>query len=73
MDDCNMLVKKDYPIQTIFPGIPPGVSSVFRYTDGNLYFVVKQQLYRYNEFAQAITAAGRFDLGIIGITYPRNG
>ncbi|XP_071579875.1 collagenase 3-like [Temnothorax nylanderi] len=73
IDDCSMNIVKFYHIDTIFPGIPHSVLSAFRYIDGNLYFISKNRFYRFNEFTKTITASGKFDLRILGITCPRDG
>ncbi|XP_024882776.1 matrix metalloproteinase-2-like [Temnothorax curvispinosus] len=73
IDDCSMNIVKYYHIDMIFPGIPHSVSSAFRYIDGNLYFISKNRFYKFNEFTKTVTASGKFDLGIFGITCPRQG
>ena len=73
IDDCSMTIVKFYQIEMIFPGIPHNVSSAFRYIDGNLYFISKNRFYRFNEFTKTVTASGKFDLEILGITCPREG
>ncbi|XP_071581758.1 collagenase 3-like [Temnothorax nylanderi] len=73
IDDCSMNIVRFYHIDMIFPGIPHNVSSAFRYIDGNLYFISKNRFYRFNEFTKTVTASGKLDLGIIGITFPREG
>ena len=73
IDDCSMRIKKHHAIQKIFPGIPPGITSAFRYIDGHLYFVNRKQYYKLNEFSKTVTSAGEFDLQILGAVCPRDG
>ncbi|XP_077260481.1 matrix metalloproteinase-18-like [Temnothorax americanus] len=60
------------PLEATFPGIPIGVTSIFRYIDGNLYFTTRTQYYRFNEFTKTVTAAGKFDLRILNIVCPKD-
>jgi hypothetical protein len=72
IDECQSKVVRYTPLETTFPGIPASVTSIFRYMDGNLYFIARKQYYRFNEFTGTVTAAGTFDLQLINITCPKN-
>ncbi|XP_011640667.1 matrix metalloproteinase-19-like [Pogonomyrmex barbatus] len=41
IDDCSMIAVRHNSLHTIFPEIPPDVTSAVRYIDDNLYFLVK--------------------------------
>ncbi|XP_011878132.1 PREDICTED: matrix metalloproteinase-27-like [Vollenhovia emeryi] len=71
IDDCSDSISKFYTIESIFPGIPNGVTSIFRYIDGNLYFKTRRQFYKFNEFTKTVLTAGTFDLRIVNIICPR--
>ncbi|XP_011629773.1 matrix metalloproteinase-2-like [Pogonomyrmex barbatus] len=73
IDDCSMIAVRHNSLHAIFPGIPPAVTSAVRYIDGNLYFFVKRQFFKYNEFTRSVTMAGKFDSEIFGIVYPKDG
>ncbi|KAL6256665.1 hypothetical protein P5V15_012781 [Pogonomyrmex californicus] len=73
IDDCSMIAVRHNSLHAIFPGIPPAVTSAVRYIDGNLYFLVKRQFFKYNEFTRSVTMAGKFDLEIFSIVCPRDG
>ncbi|KAL6257291.1 hypothetical protein P5V15_012219 [Pogonomyrmex californicus] len=68
-----MIAVRHNSLHAIFPGIPPAVTSAVRYIDGNLYFLVKRQFFKYNEFTRSVTMAGKFDLEIFSIVCPRDG
>ncbi|XP_011631082.1 matrix metalloproteinase-2-like [Pogonomyrmex barbatus] len=72
IDDCSMIAVRHNSLHAIFPGIPPAVTSVVRYIDGNLYFFVKRQFFKYNEFTRNVTIAGKFDSEIFGIVCPKD-
>ena len=71
IDECLMLVSRHSSLRDIFPGIPTGIKSAFRNTDGNLYFFTHRQYYSYNEFTGTVISAGQFGFEIIGIECPR--
>ncbi|XP_011883993.1 PREDICTED: matrix metalloproteinase-18-like [Vollenhovia emeryi] len=71
IDDCSNSISKFHTIESIFPGIPNGVTSIFRYIDGNLYFTTRRQFYKFNEFKKTVLTAGTFDLRIVNIICPR--
>ncbi|XP_011632677.1 stromelysin-2-like [Pogonomyrmex barbatus] len=73
IDDCSMIAVKHNSLHAIFPGIPPAVTSAVRYIDGNLYFFVKRQFFKYNEFTRSVTMAGKFDSEIFGTVCPKDG
>ncbi|KAL6263093.1 hypothetical protein P5V15_005895 [Pogonomyrmex californicus] len=73
IDDCSMIAVRHNSLHAIFPAIPPAVTSAVRYIDGNLYFLVKRQFFKYNEFTRSVTMAGKFDLEIFSIVCPRDG
>ncbi|XP_070167794.1 stromelysin-2-like [Polyergus mexicanus] len=73
IDECRMIVIRHAPLKDIFPGIPPAITSAFRYIDGNLYFFAKRQFYAFNEFTNIVTSAGPFDLHALGIECPTDG
>ncbi|XP_077261403.1 matrix metalloproteinase-18-like [Temnothorax americanus] len=60
------------PLEATFPGILIGVTSIFRYIDGNLYFTTRTQYYRFNEFTKTVTGAGKVDLRILNIVCPKD-
>lgn len=70
IDDCSMKIAKYHNINAIFPGISSDITSAFKYIDGNLYFINRQQFYRFNKFTKTITA-GAFDLQIINVLSKR--
>ncbi|XP_071576312.1 stromelysin-1-like [Temnothorax nylanderi] len=71
IDECTKKVVRRTPLEATFPGIPTGVTSIFRYVDGNLYFTTRTQFYRFNEFTKTVTAAGKFDLRMLNIVCPK--
>ncbi|KAL6252086.1 hypothetical protein P5V15_014029 [Pogonomyrmex californicus] len=71
--DGSMIAVRHNSLHAIFPGIPPAVTSAVRYIDGNLYFLVKRQFFKYNEFVRSVTMAGKFDPEIFGIVCSRDG
>ncbi|KAL6262043.1 hypothetical protein P5V15_007135 [Pogonomyrmex californicus] len=72
IDDCSMITVRHNSLHTIFPGIPPAVTSAVQYIDGNLYFIIKRQFFKYNEFTRSVTMAGKFNAEIFGIVCPRD-
>ncbi|KAL6261852.1 hypothetical protein P5V15_006938 [Pogonomyrmex californicus] len=72
IDDCSMIAVRHNSLHAIFPGIPPAVTSAVRYIDGNLYFLVKRQFFKYNECIRSVTMAGKFDLEIFSIVCPKD-
>ncbi|XP_024874859.1 matrix metalloproteinase-19-like [Temnothorax curvispinosus] len=71
IDECDKRVATFTPLEATFPGIPTGVTLIFRYVDGNLYFTTRTQFYRFNEFTKTVTAAGKFDLRMLNIVCPK--
>ncbi|XP_024871091.1 matrix metalloproteinase-2-like [Temnothorax curvispinosus] len=73
IDECDQdkRVAKFTPLEATFPGIPKGVTSIFRYIDGNLYFTTRSQFYKFNEFTRTVSSAGKFDLRILNIVCPK--
>ncbi|XP_024893686.1 matrix metalloproteinase-2-like [Temnothorax curvispinosus] len=73
IDECDKdkRVAKFTPLEATFPGIPTGVTLIFRYVDGNLYFTTRAQFYKFNEFTRTVSSAGKFDLRILNIVCPR--
>ncbi|XP_071579099.1 neutrophil collagenase-like [Temnothorax nylanderi] len=71
IDECTKKVVRRTPLEATFPGIPTGVTSIFRYVDGNLYFTTRTQFYRFNEITKTVTAAGKFDLQMLNIVCPK--
>ncbi|XP_071638431.1 matrix metalloproteinase-27-like [Temnothorax longispinosus] len=71
INECNKRVGTFTALEATFPGIPTGVTSIFRYVDGNLYFTTRTQFYRFNEFTKTVTAAGKFDLRLLNIVCPK--
>ncbi|RLU15212.1 hypothetical protein DMN91_012206 [Ooceraea biroi] len=71
MDECNMTAREYHTLQTVFPGIPSSVRTVYRYTNGHLYFVHRDRFFAYNDFTETVTRSGEFDLDAIGVTCPR--
>ncbi|KAL6253796.1 hypothetical protein P5V15_015611 [Pogonomyrmex californicus] len=72
IDDCSMITVKHNSLHAIFPGIPLAVTSIVRYLDSNLYFIVKRQFFKY-KFTRSVIMAGKFDVEIFGIVCPRDG
>ncbi|XP_024882484.1 matrix metalloproteinase-2-like [Temnothorax curvispinosus] len=72
IDECDKdkRVAKFTPLEATFPGIPTGVTSIFRYVDGNLYFTTRMQFYKFNEFTRTVSSAGKFDLWMLNIVCP---
>ncbi|XP_011883583.1 PREDICTED: matrix metalloproteinase-18-like [Vollenhovia emeryi] len=71
IDDCSDSISKYHTIESILPDIPNGVTSIFRYIDGNLYFTTRRQFYKFNEFTKTVLTAGTLDLRIVNIICPR--
>ncbi|XP_024882780.1 interstitial collagenase-like [Temnothorax curvispinosus] len=73
IDECHesKKVAKCTPLEATFPGIPTGVTLIFRYVDGNLYFTTRTQFYKFNEFTRTVSSAGKFDLRILNIVCPK--
>lgn len=57
-------------IEKSFPGIPPGIDSVFKYTNGRLYFFKGNNYYEYNEFTGKLVRSAEIDLSIFDINCP---
>ncbi|XP_050500759.1 matrix metalloproteinase-18-like [Diabrotica virgifera virgifera] len=72
-DDLIDLVISRGLIKDIFPGVPTTVKSVFKYTDGHLYFLDGSTYYKYNEFTKKIIEIGRFNWNLFGIPCPDDG
>lgn len=70
MNDCATTTMRHGSLWDTFSGIPSAITAAFRHIDGNLYFLKKHDYYAYNEFIDAITSAGPFDLNILGIKVP---
>ncbi|XP_077255248.1 matrix metalloproteinase-27-like [Temnothorax americanus] len=72
IDECHesKKVTKFTPFEVTFPGIPTGVTSIFRYIDDNLYFTTQTQFYKFNEFTRTVSSAGKFDLRMLNIVCP---
>ncbi|XP_029670933.1 72 kDa type IV collagenase-like [Formica exsecta] len=73
IDECRMIAIRHAPLKDVFLGIPPAITSAFRYVDDNLYFFAKRQFYAFNEFTNIVTSAGPFDLLSLGIECPTDG
>ncbi|XP_049809227.1 collagenase 3-like [Schistocerca nitens] len=67
IDECKGISKKYGRITKEFSGIPPGIESSFRYTNGLLYFIKDKTFYEYSEFTNSVVRAGKFDLSLFGI------
>lgn len=70
IDEATLMVKRQQPLQTVFPGIPK-ITSAFRYIDGNVYFLDKKNYYKFNEFKDTLLQANTFDLSIVNVICPR--
>lgn len=70
IDECNMQILQFGYISERFPGIPEGIESVFRYTNGNLYFFKNGNYYEFSEFHKKLVKAGPFDLSLFDINCP---
>ncbi|XP_024876483.1 matrix metalloproteinase-19-like, partial [Temnothorax curvispinosus] len=59
IDECDKdkRVAKFTPLEATFSGIPTGLTSIFRYVDGNLYFTTWAQFYKFNEFTRTVSSA----------------
>ncbi|KAL6253747.1 hypothetical protein P5V15_015762 [Pogonomyrmex californicus] len=55
IDDCSMIAVRHNSLHAIFPGVPLAITFAVRYIDGNLYFLVKRQFFKYNEFTRSVT------------------
>ncbi|XP_024887354.1 uncharacterized protein LOC112464540, partial [Temnothorax curvispinosus] len=73
IDECDKdkKVAKFTPLEATFLGILTGVTSIFRYVDGNLYFTTRAQFYKFNEFTRTVSSAGKFDLRMLNIVCPK--
>ncbi|XP_011634737.1 matrix metalloproteinase-2-like [Pogonomyrmex barbatus] len=69
IDDCSMIAVRHNSLHAIFPGIPPAVTFAVRYIDGNLYFFVKRQFFKYNEFTRSVTMAAPLDIGNMTVRF----
>lgn len=69
---CNTWfnIKRRERIEEAFPGIPPAVDWVFRYTDGLLYFFKNSTVYEYSEFTRTVVKALPFSLDLFNIECP---
>lgn len=67
INDCFMTPKYYGLISKSFPGVPQGINSAFRYTNGNLYFFKDGLYYEFSEFNNTIIRAGRNTLSLFGI------
>ncbi|XP_024871124.1 matrix metalloproteinase-2-like [Temnothorax curvispinosus] len=72
IDECDKDKRVAFtPLEATFPEIPTGVTSIFRYVDGNLYFTTRAQFYKFNEFTRTVSSAGKFDLRMLNIVCPK--
>ncbi|KAK9878321.1 hypothetical protein WA026_021336 [Henosepilachna vigintioctopunctata] len=62
LDECTLKGKSVKFISEIFPGIPSNITSVFRYTNGILYFMKDGMIYEYNEFLNKATGSYPFEM-----------
>jgi len=69
---CNAYynIKKRERIEEAFPGIPPAVDWVFRYTNGLMYVFKNSTVYEYNEFSRTVVKASPFSLDLFQIECP---
>lgn len=70
VSSCNMDVLSHGLIENEFPGIPSNFDTVFRYTNGLLYFFKNDKFYEFNEFTKELVRAGNKDLSIFYINCP---
>lgn len=70
LDECKFHTKDRGLISKVFPGVPSKMDSVFRFTNGLLYFFKDETYYEFNEFTNNLVRAGRNDLNLFGIQCP---
>ena len=57
----------DYKISKNFNGVPLNFTSVFRYTNGLLYFLDDEYYYEYDEFTNRVVRSFKRDVSIFDI------
>lgn len=70
VDECTLQPLKYVYTSKAFPFIPTTVESVFRYTDGLLYFFQQNRFFAYSEFTKSIVRMGETNLSMFGIECP---
>lgn len=70
IDDCRFLPKSTALITEQFTGVPSKIDSVFRYTDGIIYFLYNGHYYGYDEFSNSLKVTGKLSLDFFGISCP---
>jgi hypothetical protein len=70
MDECQFRPMTQYRHRKKYPQIPSDIKSVFRYTNGILYFFRGDNVYEYSEFNNTLVRAGKNNLGLFGIHCP---
>lgn len=72
IDECSLIPTHYGVISDKFPGIPARIDSVFRYINGNLYFIKNEMFYEFNEFRRKLLRFGEFDANLLGIDCSNN-
>lgn len=70
IDDCRFLPKSTALITEQFTGVPSKIDSVFRYTNGIIYFLYNGHYYGYDEFSNSLKVTGKLSLDFFGISCP---
>jgi hypothetical protein len=70
IDECLFIPREANVIAELFPGIPASIDSVFRYTNGYLYFIQNNMYFEYDEFTSTVISSGHMNLDFFGISCP---
>lgn len=71
----NFYLRKTFgkKFMDVFPEIPKPIDSVFRFTDGLLYFFKENSVFKYNEFTKKLIEATPNTLELFGVSCPNVG
>lgn len=67
IDECSFRVKHTGYLIDRFNGLPKGINSCFRYTDGFLYFFKGEDIYKYSEFENEYQKINVHPLSIVNV------
>lgn len=67
LNECEFRPIRIDGLSRVFPQLPPGLTSAFRYTNGFLYFFRDRNYFEFNEFNNTLTKAGMNTISLFGI------
>lgn len=72
INECHFSPKRYSMVSDEFPGIPTKIETVFRFTNGDLFFLTHQKnYYQFNQFTNTLVSAGKFNIEMLNISCPR--